>query len=190
MKQAKVTRVEVLEDERWDYQDTSFCVTELQLDGDREVVWAKKDGIDAPKIGDSIQYEDSGKDKKGRDKIKSVKVLDAAGAVQGRGNYWNDDRKIAIDEQRLAFDIGARQLSISRAVALEKAIDYCDKIKAIPNIGGAPDIDKVLSVATIFTDFLMNGYSPVVPEVEEVKEIEEPKKKPAAKKTEKVEDDK
>jgi hypothetical protein len=167
MNTGKVTRINETE-EVFNYQDKKFSIVELELNGSENFVWAKWESTPMPNVNDFIEYENNGKDKQGRDKVKGVKIQSVR-LMENTGTTSADE---------------ARQVYIARSVALDHAVKFVDmtKNKTVPEnpFYGTEYTTRVVHVANLFFDFLYRGNLPefTPPAKEEGQASDEEGKKP------------
>lgn len=171
MNTGKVTRIQETED-IFDFNGKKFSIVELELNGSENFVWAKWDQSTMPQVNDFIEYENNGKDKQGRDKIKGVKIQSVR-LMENTGATSAEE---------------ARQVYITRSVALDHAVKFVDMTKN-KTVADSPYYcgeytTRVIHVADLFFDFLYRGTVPpfTPPVTEEAPAEGEEGKKPVTRK--------
>ena len=152
------------------FKGYAYCETKME-NGDLGNVSVKEGDIQTLKhmkescIGKKVEYSYEERDG-GKNRFKNLSfegetaviapVSDGSSGGGGnykkgnKSNYWNDDRKIAIDEKKLEFETGLKQRYISYSVALEQAN------KLIATTGSKADVKTLLEISDSIFDHMVN----------------------------------
>lgn len=134
----------------FEYSGINYQPITLTLKDTGKVVWNKSEKANLTlSEGSVISFDISdGKTKDGETKITKVALSNGGSQGSGGGNSYGNGYN---SEERLALE-REKQIYISRSVALEKAIMYCDLTKHKPM---GPD--GIIIIADEFEQYLLNG---------------------------------
>ena len=137
----------------FEYSGINYQPITLTLKDNGKVVWNKSEKANLTlSEGSVISFDISdGKTKDNETKITKVALASSASSGSSSNSGGNSYNNGYNSEERLALE-REKQIYISRSVALEKAIMYCDLTKHKPM---GPD--GIIIIADEFEQYLLNG---------------------------------